>query len=229
MARDRKKAKARRARQERQQRSGSSRSDKQRQPRPPKPEPEPELEPTADVESEPDAGREARQRPTGYDPLGPLGHASGDLDLAEEAEEGLPVDEVDAPSGGDDKARIYEDELSDDASGHGIMAQLVDRDEDLGIDEDEVDPELEEQAEAAAQATGRQSRRAASKASRPDGNRVFAFLRACWAELQRVQWPDRRAVAQATAVVLGFVVIAGSYLGLMEFVWSKVITALLDL
>ena len=44
-----------------------------------------------------------------------------------------------------------------------------------------------------------------------------------------MQWPDRRAVAQATAVVLGFVVIAGSYLGLMDFVWSKVVTALLDL
>ena len=38
------------------------------------------------------------------------------------------------------------------------------------------------------------------------GNRVIAFLRASWAELQRVQWPDRRQVFQATAVVLGFVV-----------------------
>ena len=34
----------------------------------------------------------------------------------------------------------------------------------------------------------------------------MAFLRASWAELQRVQWPDRRQVGQATAVVLGFVV-----------------------
>ena len=66
-------------------------------------------------------------------------------------------------------------------------------------------------------------------AQRNQGNRVFAFLRACWAELQRVQWPDRRAVGQATAVVLGFVVVAGSYLGLMDFIWQKVVTALLDL
>ena len=35
------------------------------------------------------------------------------------------------------------------------------------------------------------------------GNRVVGFLRASWAELQRVQWPDRRQVTQATAVVLG--------------------------
>ena len=50
------------------------------------------------------------------------------------------------------------------------------------------------------------------------GNRVINFLRASWAELQRVQWPDRRQVAQATAVVLGFVVIAGAYLGLADAV-----------
>ena len=42
------------------------------------------------------------------------------------------------------------------------------------------------------------------------------FLKASWAELQRVQWPDRRQVFQATAVVLGFVVIAGAYLGLAD-------------
>ena len=42
------------------------------------------------------------------------------------------------------------------------------------------------------------------------GNRAIGFLRASWAELQRVQWPDRRQVTQATAVVLGFVAIAGA-------------------
>ena len=46
--------------------------------------------------------------------------------------------------------------------------------------------------------------------------RFTAFLRASWAELQRVQWPDRAQVGQATAVVLGFVVIAGAYLGLAD-------------
>jgi preprotein translocase subunit SecE len=50
------------------------------------------------------------------------------------------------------------------------------------------------------------------------GNRAIGFLRASWAELQRVQWPDRRQVFQATAVVLGFVVIAGLYLGAADYV-----------
>jgi preprotein translocase SecE subunit len=55
------------------------------------------------------------------------------------------------------------------------------------------------------------------------GNRVIGFLRASWAELQRVQWPDRRQVTQATAVVLGFVAIAGAYLGLADFVAKEIV------
>jgi preprotein translocase subunit SecE len=55
------------------------------------------------------------------------------------------------------------------------------------------------------------------------GNRAVAFLRASWAELQRVQWPDRRQVAQATAVVLGFVAIAGLYLGLADFLAKEIV------
>jgi len=58
---------------------------------------------------------------------------------------------------------------------------------------------------------------------RPGGNRVTNFLRASWAELQRVQWPDRRQVAQATAVVLGFVAIAGAYLGLADTVAQRIV------
>jgi preprotein translocase SecE subunit len=58
-------------------------------------------------------------------------------------------------------------------------------------------------------------------------NRVLSFLRASWAELQRVQWPDRRQVAQATAVVLGFVAIAGVYLGVADWVAGKIVNAIL--
>ena len=62
---------------------------------------------------------------------------------------------------------------------------------------------------------------------RPGGNRVVNFLRASWAELQRVQWPDRRQVAQATAVVIGFVAIAGAYLGLADAVAQRIVDFIL--
>jgi preprotein translocase SecE subunit len=59
------------------------------------------------------------------------------------------------------------------------------------------------------------------------GNRVIGFFRASWAELQRVQWPDRRQVTQATAVVLGFVAIAGAYLGLADVVAKEIVEFIL--
>jgi len=59
------------------------------------------------------------------------------------------------------------------------------------------------------------------------GNRVTGFLAASWAELQRVQWPDRRQVSQATAVVLGFVAIAGAYLGLADVVAKEIVEFIL--
>jgi preprotein translocase subunit SecE len=59
------------------------------------------------------------------------------------------------------------------------------------------------------------------------GNRAIGFLGASWAELQRVQWPDRRQVTQATAVVVGFVAIAGAYLGLADFVAKEIVEFIL--
>ena len=59
------------------------------------------------------------------------------------------------------------------------------------------------------------------------GNRAIGFLRASWAELQRVQWPDRRQVFQATAVVLGFVAVAGAYLGLADYVAKEIVEFIL--
>src|SRR5258705_13927551 len=68
---------------------------------------------------------------------------------------------------------------------------------------------------------------AGAEAPRRGGNRFINFLRACVVELGRVQWPSRRAVTQATGVVLGFVVFAGAYLGLLDAVWSRVVNAIL--
>lgn len=60
-----------------------------------------------------------------------------------------------------------------------------------------------------------------------DRGKVINFLRACIDELRRVQWPDRKHVFQATAVVLGFCLIAGGFLGLMDAIWQPLIEAFL--
>ena len=64
-------------------------------------------------------------------------------------------------------------------------------------------------------------------AHKPAGFRLVTFIRACWAELQRVDWPDRRQVGQATAVVLGFVVVAGAFLGLADVVAQRIVDFIL--
>jgi preprotein translocase subunit SecE len=67
----------------------------------------------------------------------------------------------------------------------------------------------------------------ARKPSQPIYVRAIAFLRASWAELQRVQWPDRRQVTQATAVVLGFVAVMGIYLGVADWAAQKIVNFIL--
>ena len=42
-----------------------------------------------------------------------------------------------------------------------------------------------------------------------------------------MQWPDRQQVAQATGVVLGFVVVTGVFLGVADFVAGKLVNAIL--
>jgi preprotein translocase SecE subunit len=66
-----------------------------------------------------------------------------------------------------------------------------------------------------------------TRPGQPIHRRAIAFLRASWAELQRVQWPDRRHVTQATTVVLGFLVVAGVYLGAADWVAQKIVNFIL--
>jgi preprotein translocase SecE subunit len=59
-------------------------------------------------------------------------------------------------------------------------------------------------------------------------NGLIAFARGSWRELQRVQWPDQRQVMQATGVVIGFVIVAGAYLALADFVANKIVHFILS-
>lgn len=59
------------------------------------------------------------------------------------------------------------------------------------------------------------------------GSRLINFLQGSWRELQRVQWPDRRQVMQATGVVIGFVIVAGVFLGVADFFATKIMNYIL--
>jgi preprotein translocase subunit SecE len=61
----------------------------------------------------------------------------------------------------------------------------------------------------------------------PAPRRLINFAQGSWRELQRVQWPDRRQVMQATGVVIGFVIVAGVFLGVADFFAGKVMNYVL--
>ena len=93
---------------------------------------------------------------------------------------------------------------------------------DAGYDEGDDDSEPEGREVAAHSASTSMAARAPSP-----GARLVEFLRGSWRELQRVQWPDRRQVMQATGVVIGFVIVAGVFLGLADLVATKVVKLIL--
>jgi preprotein translocase SecE subunit len=145
--------------------------------------------------------------PSSHDPRpednvpGELEHASGEVDEFEAA----------VAAGANGSATDAEGEEDVDAELERRMSEPVgDLDDDGDVDEDD---------RALARTGGRQTAHPDTKG----GPRFLQFLRASWAELQRVQWPDRRQVAQATSVVIGFVIVAGAYLGIADWVAQKVV------
>jgi preprotein translocase SecE subunit len=57
--------------------------------------------------------------------------------------------------------------------------------------------------------------------------RVLGFLASCWAELKKVQWPDRETLIQASAVTIVFVAIAAAYLGALDAAFNYLIKRIL--
>jgi preprotein translocase subunit SecE len=97
--------------------------------------------------------------------------------------------------------------------------------------------------EAREKAPERPAKRSATRTERRDGRarqarperrrearqrgRVVSFLVQVWAELRRVQWPDRTAVTQATGVVVVFCLLAGLYLAFFDYIFNDLVKALL--
>lgn len=55
----------------------------------------------------------------------------------------------------------------------------------------------------------------------------IGFIMSCWAELKKVQWPDRDTLIQATAVTILFVAIAAAYLGALDAAFNWLIKQIL--
>jgi preprotein translocase SecE subunit len=56
---------------------------------------------------------------------------------------------------------------------------------------------------------------------------VTGFIASCWAELKRVQWPDRDTLVQASAVTFIFVAIMAAYLGALDAAFNWLVQRIL--
>ena len=102
----------------------------------------------------------------------------------------------------------------------GAPDAIIEDEPDLDDEElEDYDFEDEEQPLDAEEAYAPRGRRGGSAAeSDKKRPRVIQFLINCWAELQRVEWPTRQQLITLSWVVIGFVVLAGSFLGLLNAV-----------
>jgi preprotein translocase SecE subunit len=138
--------------------------------------------------------------------------ATGDRDLVEaQLEIGRPelneaAEEIaDTPDVMDDPVDLPE--LADEER----FEELEDRVDDV----EEAFEEGTPVGEGGAVATRSRRRAPARTDEQREGGRLMTFLRG--------SWPDRRQVGQATAVVVGFVIIAGAFLGLADYVAGKIV------
>jgi preprotein translocase subunit SecE len=137
---------------------------------------------------------------------GELDHASGEVEEFE----------ADLIAGGEG---VEDSETTDAELERLATEQVGDLDDDGDVDDED---------RALARTSGRSTRSDVGKATSGSGGpRFLQFLKASWAELQRVQWPDRRQVGQATGVVIGFVIVAGAYLGVADWAAQKVVNFIL--
>ena len=154
----------------------------------------------------------SQNRPVRADLPGALSH-TGDVDEVDAAlirgASGVPVDQQLAPQQNGEGDATSADPVPAEAGRGGRR----------GDAEDSTELALGDGAAAEGLPTRRPSQ--------PLRHRAIAFLRASWAELQRVQWPDRRHVTQATTVVLGFVAVAGIYLGVADWAAQKIVNFIL--
>src|SRR6201995_60818 len=83
--------------------------------------------------------------------------------------------------------------------------------------------ERDEQKRREREQLARQEKKASAQRQTGPRGGVIGFLLSCWAELKKVQWPDRETLVQATAVTIIFVAVAAAYLGALDALFNWLI------
>jgi preprotein translocase SecE subunit len=123
-----------------------------------------------------------------------------------------------------------------DGDGAGTEAPAPSR-ADVGRPAQEAEPadklsrraERKAERERKAKAKESERRRAPKEApvERKQRGGVTGFIASCWAELKRVQWPDRETLIQATAITVIFIAVMAAYLGVLDAVFNWLVQRIL--
>jgi preprotein translocase SecE subunit len=146
---------------------------------------------------------------------------SADVAEAELAEQGADLEALkEAPSDADEAAPSPPEALAPSRADVGRPAEA----------EDKLTRRERRRQERERQQRAKESERRRAPREEPverQRGAVIGFLVSCWAELKRVQWPDRETLIQASAVTLVFIAIMAAYLGVLDAIFNWLVQRIL--
>ncbi|HEY7267318.1 MAG TPA: preprotein translocase subunit SecE [Solirubrobacterales bacterium] len=192
-------------------------------------------------ESDPAAEREERaQEDTQLGVSGEVAEAQAAIETGARVDElgervvEKPGEVADAEDGGSPVPGVIPDQIRPETEAPAPSRADVGRPEDGAVAEappaerresrrDRRQREKEERRKARAKQLQKQGSEKAEKRRGP----VLGFLLSCWAELKRVQWPDRDTLVQASAVTFIFVAVMAAYLGALDAAFNWLVQRLI--
>jgi preprotein translocase SecE subunit len=161
---------------------------------------------------------------------------TADVIEAELAEEGANLDELatQPPDGAATPETPPKKERSKKLRSPAPSRADVGRAEDAAVVEAPAEDKISRRARRHEEKERERRRRESAKrreapTEKPERQRgrVIGFFISCWAELKRVQWPDRETLIQASAVTVIFIAVAAAYLGALDALFNFLVQRLL--
>jgi preprotein translocase SecE subunit len=160
---------------------------------------------------------------------------SADVIEAELAEEGADLDELatESPDGAATQKAPPKKErrrLRSPAPSRADVGKPQDAAATEAPAEDRVSRRAQRREERERERRRRESakrREAPAQPTERQRGRIIGFFISCWAELKRVQWPDRQTLIQASAVTVIFIAVAAAYLGALDALFNWLVQRLI--
>jgi preprotein translocase SecE subunit len=160
---------------------------------------------------------------------------TADVIEAELAEEGADLDELatEAPDGAEAQQappRERRRRLRAPAPSRADVGKVEDAEAAEAPAEDKISRRARRREDKERERRRRESakrRQAPTQPTERQRGRILSFFISCWAELKRVQWPDRDTLIQASTVTLIFIAVLAAYLGALDALFNFLVQRLL--